>query len=130
MIKYKPQPEFIDSNDIIDQQHNEILSCLSSIRQIDLDNIDYDKFIPQLSRLVQAVREHFDYEDKYLKSIGFKELVHHQEEHVVILDNLKSIETAYLQNRNENLGQLLKSVCHWFEEHLEKEDKKYTHVRK
>lgn len=113
----------------IDNQHKRLFELGGQIFElVNLkDGLDhYDEIMTILNELREYTIYHFDYEEKYMKSINYNNLKSHKELHDKLIDKISNIENKDIDmEQNTVLIQLLDFIANWIGNHILKEDFKY-----
>lgn len=123
--------EFLLKNEItsgiqeIDSQHHHILELLNRLVSTNKQSKNSEKLLSLLTEFSQAVKSHFDYEEKLLEKYRYKGLKHHKYGHEEVLDLLNSLTMSALLDGKEISEDSINKLVRWFEEHLASEDTKY-----
>ncbi|MBC8014356.1 MAG: hemerythrin family protein, partial [Sporomusaceae bacterium] len=77
-----------------------------------------------IDELKEYTIEHFQAEEEYMKSIGYKRFLSQKAAHNEFLEKMNSIDVEKIDNgHNEYLIGILDFVCDWLAQHIIKEDK-------
>lgn len=116
--------------EVIDLQHQKLFALGSDI--FDLINLKdgldhYDEIMEILTNLRDYAIYHFDFEEDYMKSIGYENLDEHKKLHSALIEKLSSIETKDIDGEQKTvLIVMLDFVATWIGHHILKEDFKYA----
>lgn len=116
--------------DEIDTQHRQLFKLGSQI--FDLVSLDdgfdhYDEIINILNDLREYTIYHFDFEEKYMLSIGYEDFDSHKDLHDKLIDRISNIETKDIDSDQKSISlNLLDFIATWIGNHILKEDFKYA----
>lgn len=116
--------------DEIDKQHKKLFDIANEAYDL-LKNefaIDkYDHIVDIIKELKNYTIYHFDYEENYMKSIGFKKLLSHKVLHDDFKEKINNIDLDKIdQNQDEYIKDILNFLVDWIERHILKDDKLYA----
>ncbi|GBG56671.1 bacteriohemerythrin [Sporomusaceae bacterium FL31] len=111
----------------IDDQHKKLLEIAGNALALlknDLYVDKYDEIIAILEELKNYTVYHFDSEEAYMLSIGYKKFLSHKVEHVAFMDKINSIDlNAIDHNQDQSILSILDFVVSWIDDHILKKDK-------
>ncbi|HHV74678.1 MULTISPECIES: bacteriohemerythrin [unclassified Thermoanaerobacterium] len=116
--------------DEIDKQHKRLFDIANEAYDL-LKNefaIDkYDHIVDIIKELKDYTIYHFDYEEGYMKSIGFKKLLSHKVLHDDFKEKINNIDLDKIdQNQDEYIKDILNFLVDWIEKHILKDDRLYA----
>jgi hemerythrin len=116
--------------DEIDKQHKRLFDIANEAYDL-LKNefaIDkYDHIVDIIKELKDYTIYHFDYEEDYMKSIGFKKLLSHKVLHDDFKEKINNIDLDKIdQNQDEYIKDILNFLVDWIEKHILKDDRLYA----
>ncbi len=124
-IQFVWDDKYSVKNPEIDQQHKgmfELGSQLSEVSDIrDIKSI--------IMRLYKYTREHFSYEEKMMRSIGFPLLAEHTLLHENLITKLNKISSESIDT-DEDVHRFKRFIWDWLIDHIMNEDKKYIQFNK
>ncbi len=111
----------------IDKQHKKLVDILNryytEIKNKEDDKETIDRFLDELS---DYMRDHLDYEEKFLAVVGYPELEQHKKVHRMFM-NMYSKEIERARNGDKKaLRELVSFTLSWLYTHIAKTDKKYA----
>jgi hemerythrin len=125
MIPWKE--EYTTGVDTIDEQHHKLLEIADRAYDLlknDLYTDKYDKIVEILLELKDYTIYHFDSEEAYMLSIGYKKILSHKVEHTDFIDKINNIDfTKIDQDQDKYILELLGFVVDWIDSHILKRDK-------
>ena len=111
----------------IDEQHKQLFEIANRIYVLlknELITDKYDKIIEIIDELKSYTIYHFNSEEDYMRSIGYKKFLSQKAAHNDFLEKMKNIDIKQIDNdQNEYLIGILDFVSEWLVEHILKEDK-------
>ncbi len=125
MIPWKE--EYTTGVATIDEQHHKLLEIADrayALLKNDLYTDKYDKIVEILVELKNYTIYHFDSEEAYMLSIGYKKILSHKVEHTDFIDKINNIDfTKIDQDQDKYILELLGFVVDWIDSHILKKDK-------
>ena len=125
MIKWKE--EYYMGVESLDEQHKELFEIANRIYSLLKNELILDKYnriIEIIDELKNYTMNHFQAEEEYMKSIGYKRFLSQKAAHNEFLEKMNSIDVEKIDNgHNEYLIGILDFVCDWLGQHIIKEDK-------
>lgn len=125
MIKWKD--EYTMGIQSIDDQHKELFEIANRIYELLRNELITDKY----SKIVEIIEElkaytvyHFQAEEEYMKSIGYRKFLSQKVAHNDFLEKMNTIDFEKIDNgQNDYLLGMLDFVADWLVQHIIKEDK-------
>lgn len=87
--------------DFIDSEHREILSILRCIGQAVCDG-NLCECAKASDTLINAAKEHFRHEEKYLEEVDFPRLAEHKKYHIELLEQAEHVKEICEGDRNKH----------------------------
>jgi hemerythrin len=114
----------------LDEQHQKLFEIGNSAYEL-LNNslvIDkYDKVISIIEELKNYSIFHFNSEEEYLLSIGYKKFLSHKVEHDDFIEKVNGLDFNVVdEGQNEYILNILEFVFKWITEHILGKDKDYS----
>ncbi|MGN0160802.1 MAG: bacteriohemerythrin [Lachnospiraceae bacterium] len=113
---------------MIDEEHAKLFEIIRETRDViaaELLHDKYDKIVDILNELKEYTILHFQDEENYMESIGYKGLELQRIAHTAFVDRLKEINLLQVdENQKEYLDELLEFLLGWLTNHILKMDKK------
>lgn len=111
----------------IDEQHKRLFDIVGEAYAL-LKNefyIDkYDKIIELIEELKDYTVFHFDYEEEYMKKIGYKKYFSHIVEHKDFVDKVNGLDLKKIDaNQDEYILSILEFAVEWIDIHIMQKDK-------
>lgn len=111
---------------VIDKQHGEVID---NIRLLMDKELDRNKIIDILAMLGKYTQIHFNYEEKLMKSINYKDIEAHKLLHKTFYNEVVQMSKEFRNTSVQELNkELLQFLLFWFKDHILKEDFKYKIV--
>lgn len=107
----------------IDAQHLEIADMLNQFSAALHANDSHDALAERLSNVVAYVARHFAYEEQLMDQFQYPGTAPHKNAHQTLLDEVKSLETRFLQGGEEFVLQWLKD---WLLGHIGSSDRQLS----
>ena len=89
------QNEWASGNQIIDDQHRELLDVANGLIQLSLSQVPRETVLEQIERLLQHIKVHFDSEIRILQDKGYPEVKRHALIHKELLGKANSVKESY-----------------------------------
>ncbi len=116
----------ITGNELIDSQHQELISRIKQFVDSCEDGGGKIKAIQMLDYLADYTNFHFSAEEKLQKDVGYPGLAEHQKKHEEFKNNLKELE-AFLDEvegpTDAFVEQVKKNVVDWLFNHIKAFDR-------
>lgn len=128
MLKWKE--EYLIGVKTIDEQHKKLFEIAQ--RAYDLLKNDiyvdkYDKIINILEELKEYAVYHFNSEEHYMISIGYRKFVSHKAEHNEFINKIKNTDLNKIDvDQDAYLLSILEFIVNWTSEHILRNDKHIT----
>lgn len=124
---YEFKEEFLTGIEQIDNEHRrlfEIADDLYTLKNEEFMPDKYDNIRAILEELKDYTITHFEHEEEYMKSIGYKKMFTQKTQH----DELKEIISGWDldeidENQDEAIDEMLTVVTDWLVNHILNEDK-------
>lgn len=124
MIKWKD--EYTMGIQSIDDQHKELFEIANRIYELlrnELITDKYSKIVEIIEELKEYTIYHFQAEEEYMKSIGYRKFLSQKVAHNDFLEKMNTIDFEKIDNgHNEYLLGMLDFVADWLVQHIIKED--------
>jgi hemerythrin len=114
--------------EIIDNQHKQLLEQINKVLNAVVFGVESFKIKEEtIEFLGRYIKEHFSYEEEYMKKIGYPEMKEHIKKHHRFIIKYNKIKDEYIHGSDKDtlLLEIEKYVGSWWIEHIGKEDKKY-----
>lgn len=128
IIKWKE--EYSLGIDMIDQQHQKLFEIAGRAYELLKDELridKYDEIVAILEELKDYAAYHFQSEEEYMKSIGYRKYLSHKVRHDDFLEKVNSIDLYQLDHQQDQyLLEILEFMVNWIDKHILGEDKQYV----
>jgi len=114
-------------NDTIDAQHQRLLAQVNKI----IDAVALGSNSKELQEVIgffdEYIKEHFSYEEAYMKSINYPDIEEHRKKHYEFIKNYNKFKEEFNQNvdKDKLTMEIEVYIGDWWIDHIGKEDKKY-----
>lgn len=119
--------EYATGVDSIDEQHRRLLEIAGDAYDLLKNQMytdKYDKIIEIIEELKNYTMYHFDSEEQYMESIGYKKILSHKVNHRDFIDKIENIDMGKVdENQDAYILQLLDFVVDWIDKHILQLDK-------
>lgn len=95
LVQFKWKSEWESGNKEIDKQHREILDISNSLIHMLLSDEDVKKTVRQLDILLNHIVKHFNYEEDFMKNVGYEDYAVHSKIHRNLLVKVLQIRESY-----------------------------------
>lgn len=124
---YEMKEEYYIGVEAIDLQHKELFRIADEAYMLLKDDFIVDKFddiVAIIVRLKDYAAKHFEDEEAYMLSIGYKKFFSQKEEHTDFLDKINSIDFDSMDhNQLQALIDILEFLNDWLVHHILEKDK-------
>ena len=112
---------------VIDLQHQKLLAQVNELIDATLKKFDRMVLIKAVKFFDAYIKEHFTYEENYMRKMDYPEIKKHLEMHKDFIEHYelfkKEIET---RSNPDTLFEMETYIGNWWLNHIGKEDKKYA----
>lgn len=114
-------------NDIIDAQHQRLLSQINKIVDAVTLGANSKELHEVISFFDEYIKEHFSYEEAYMKNINYPDIEEHIKKHHDFIMNYNKFKEEFDQNfdKEKLTMEIEVYIGNWWIDHIGKEDKKY-----
>lgn len=110
----------------IDEQHKKLFEIANKAYEL-LKNPfftdKYDKIVVIIKELKDYTKYHFDYEEKYMQSIGYKKYFSQKVAHNECVEKINKFDLKHIDNnQDEAILNLLEFIVSWISSHIKEED--------
>ena len=124
---YEMKPEYFTGIDFIDQEHTKLFAIANKAYDLLTDDFipdKYDYIIEVINELKDYTKYHFDHEESYMDSIGYRRILSQKVAHDDFIEKLNEYQSDSIdENQKESLLELLEFLTTWLVEHIYKKDK-------
>ncbi len=125
MIQWKD--EYLIGVPEIDLQHKKLFEIADSIYDLVKNQFvtdKYDSILDLIAELKDYTVFHFEQEEKYMQSIGYKKFFTHKVEHDDFVEKINSYDLSVLdEDQDKHLIDILDFVVDWIVQHILEKDK-------
>ncbi|SHG82597.1 hemerythrin [Thermosyntropha lipolytica DSM 11003] len=106
----------------IDEQHRRLFEIAGRAYQVMRDDVSIDKY-DQIVAILQELKEytvyHFQSEEEYMQSIGYKKFLSHKVEHNDFIEKINSIDLEKVDEEQDKfILELLDFIVNWIDKHI------------
>lgn len=124
---YEFKDEFLTGIEMIDNEHRRLFEIAEELYQLKNEEFipdKYDNIKSILTELKDYTMTHFDHEEAYMKSIGYKRMFTQLSQHNALREiingwNLDEID----ENQDDAIDEMLQTVTDWLVNHILNQDK-------
>lgn len=124
---YEFKEEFLTGIEQIDMEHRnlfEIADRLYTLKHEEFIPDKYDNIREILSELKDYTMTHFEHEEAYMASIGYKRMFTQKSQHDALRELINDWDLdAIDENQDEAIDEILKTITDWLVNHILNEDK-------
>lgn len=124
---YEFKDEFLTGIEQIDTEHRnlfEIADRLYTLKHEEFIPDKYDNIREILAELKDYTMTHFEHEEAYMASIGYKRMFTQKSQHDALRELINDWDLdAIDENQDESIDEILKTITDWLVNHILNEDK-------
>lgn len=124
---YEFKDEFLTGIEMIDNEHRklfEIANELYDLRHEEFIPDKYDNIRKILEELKDYTMIHFEHEEEYMKSIGYKRMFTQLSQHNALREIINEWDLdAIDENQDDAIDEMLNTVTDWLVNHILNQDK-------
>lgn len=111
----------------IDQQHRKLFEIAGRAYDILKDQFSLDKY-DQIVEIIEELKDyaiyHFNSEEEYMQSIGYKRLFSHKVQHEEFIEKIRSVDLTKIDyDQDKYLVEILDFILGWIDGHILGTDK-------
>ncbi len=124
---YEMKPDYYTGIDFIDQEHSRLFEICNEAYELLTNQFipdKYDYIVEVVQQLKDYTRYHFQHEEEYMESKGYKRLLSQKVAHNDFTEKLDSIDLDVMdETQKDVLLDLIDFLNNWLVEHIYKKDK-------
>lgn len=124
---YEFKDEFLTGIEQIDNEHRRLFEIADELYQLKNEEFipdKYDNIRSILLELKDYTMTHFEHEEEYMKSIGYKRMFTQKTQHDELREVINGWDLEEIdENQDEAIDEMLKLVTNWLVNHILNEDK-------
>lgn len=124
---YEMKDEYLTGIKMIDAEHKRLFEIADEIYRLQKEEFLADKY-DQIRKIFEELKDytgmHFEHEEKYMESIGYKKMFTQKIQHEAFKNQIAEWDIdAIDENQEETINEILKIVTDWLVNHILNEDK-------
>jgi hemerythrin len=124
---YEMKPEYYTGIEFIDQEHSRLFEIANEAYDLLVNQFipdKYDYIVEVIGQLKDYTHYHFNHEEEYMASIGYKRLLSQKVAHNDFIEKLDGIDLDVMDEKQKDiLLDLIDFLATWLIEHIYKKDK-------
>ena len=124
---YEFKEEFLTGIELIDREHKKLFEIANELCELKSEEFipdKYDNIRDILEKLRDYTLTHFEHEEEYMRSIGYKKMFTQLSQHNALRETINSWDLDVIdENQNEAIDEMLGLVTNWLVNHILSEDK-------
>lgn len=116
--------------DSVDEQHKNLFLLGKELDEIVKKNEKNDNFadiILAISKLLEYTTDHFESEEKYMKSIEYPKLDEQIKEHKKMIDYISQVDIHHMESsQHDTIQSLVDFLGNWILQHILEKDQQIT----
>lgn len=127
IIMFNWKEDYVLGVELIDNQHRKLFEIANKAYVLLKDDLRSDKY-NQIINIIEELKDytifHFNSEEQYMMSIGYKKFLSHKVEHNDFIEAINNVNLNKIdKNQDAYILELLQFVVKWIDEHILKQDK-------
>jgi len=124
---YEFQEEFLTGIDQIDAEHRRLFEIADELYTLKCEEFMPDKY-DHIRHILEELRDytltHFEHEEAYMESVGYKRLPEQKRQHEAFEETIGGwYMEAIDEDKDETIEEILRIVTNWLVNHILYEDK-------
>ncbi len=111
--------------DAMDGQHKKLINLINQLHDAMKAGQGKEKIGSVLESLITYTKQHFSYEENYLKNNNYPGLAQHIKLHQALVKQVEDLNTKFTAGEPVSTTQVLDFLRGWLVNHIQKEDMKY-----
>ncbi|MBP3459421.1 MAG: hemerythrin family protein [Lachnospiraceae bacterium] len=124
---YEFKDEFLTGIEQIDREHKKLFEIANELYELKNEEFipdKYDNIREILTELKEYTITHFEHEEEYMKSIGYKRMFTQLSQHNALREIINEWDLdAIDENQDEAIDDMLHTVTDWLVNHILNQDK-------
>lgn len=125
---YELKDEYLTGIELIDKEHKRLFEIAEEAYQVlhnDYIADKYDNMVHILAQLKEYTLMHFEHEEQYMESIGYKKIFSQKVQHHEFMEKLEEIDLSEVDEDPEKaIQEILTYLTDWLVNHILHMDKK------
>lgn len=124
---YEFKEEFLTGIELIDGEHRRLFEIANELYELKCEEFIPDKY-DNIRHILEELRDytltHFEHEEEYMKSIGYKRMFTQLTQHNVLRETINNWDLdAIDENQDETIEEMLGLITDWLVNHILSQDK-------
>jgi hemerythrin-like metal-binding protein len=115
-------------NQLIDQDHFELVTLVNELHQAVQEGKSTDVLAKILQALLNYTQEHFQREELLMEHIAYADIEAHKAMHQKLLDQVLVLQDAFERGRSEVASNTAELLRYWLTHHIMRTDKNLSHA--
>ncbi|HOQ37090.1 MAG TPA: hemerythrin family protein [Acetivibrio sp.] len=124
---YEMKPEYYTGIDFIDEEHTRLFAIADEAYELLKNQFipdKYDYIMNLIEELKDYTKYHFQHEEEYMNSIGYKKVLSHKVAHDDFIQKINEFDPDKVdKNPKDTLLELVDFLATWLVLHISKADK-------
>lgn len=125
---YEFKEEFLTGIEQIDREHRRLFEIAQELYELKREEFIPDKY-DNIRHILEQLRDytltHFEHEEEYMRSIGYKKMFTQITQHNALKETIGGWDLdAIDENQDEAIDEMLHLVAEWLVNHILNEDKR------
>lgn len=124
---YEFSEKFLTGIEQIDREHKRLFAIADELYTLKNEEFIPDKY-DNIRHILEELRDytltHFEHEEEYMKSIGYKRMFTQVSQHDALRETIGSWDLEAIdENQDETIDEMLRLITDWLVNHILNEDK-------
>ncbi|MGE5630783.1 MAG: bacteriohemerythrin [Caulobacteraceae bacterium] len=124
---YEMKKEYYTGINFIDEEHAKLFAIANEVYELLTNQFipdKYDYIMKLINELKDYTRYHFNHEEDYMNSIGYRKILSQKVDHADFIEKIDGFNSDSIdENQKEVLLKLVDFLNTWLVEHIMKRDK-------
>ncbi len=124
---YEFKEEFLTGIEMIDEEHKRLFEIANELYELKCEEFipdKYDNIKKILGELKDYTLTHFEHEEEYMKSIGYKRMFTQKSQHDALREIINDWDLDTIdENQDDAIEEMLQVVTDWLVNHILNQDK-------